>query len=100
MASALARLARMKQLTGDEWMRSQRLAVRLAEAWSVVQPSDSLRASAVRLVNRHSLRAADALQLAAALEWCEDAPQGQVFLAVDHNLREAAMLSGFDGIRL
>jgi hypothetical protein len=100
MASALAHLARMKQLTGDEWMQSQRLAFRLAEAWSVVQPSDSLRASAVHLVNRHSLRAADALQLAAALEWCEDAPQGQVFLAADHNLREAAMLSGFDGRRL
>jgi len=34
--------------------------------------------------------------LAAALEWCEDAPQGRVFLTADRRLREAAMLSGFD----
>jgi hypothetical protein len=48
-------------------------------------------------VDRYDLRAADALQLAAALNWCEDAPQGRVFLAVDQKLREAAVLSGFDG---
>jgi len=29
-----------------------------------------------------------ALQLAAALEWCEDIPQGRVFLAADQKLRE------------
>jgi hypothetical protein len=51
----------------------------------------------VQLVNRYELRAADALQLSAALEWCEGAPQGEIFLAADQKLREAAVLSGFDG---
>jgi predicted nucleic acid-binding protein len=97
IASALARLMRMKQLTSDEWLKSQRLAADLAEAWSVIQPSDSLRTRATQLVDRYDLRSADALQLAAALNWCEDAPQGQVFLAADQRLREAAVLSGFDG---
>ena len=100
IASALARLVRMKQLTSGEWVQSQRLAADLADVWAVVQPSESLRARAVQLVDRYSLRSADALQLAAALDWCEDAPQGQVFLAADQRLREAAVLSGFDGKRI
>lgn len=33
-----------------------------------------LRSKAVQLVERYDLRAADSLQLAAALAWCEDAP--------------------------
>jgi hypothetical protein len=47
-------------------------------------------------VDRFDLRAADSFQLAAVLEWCEDAPQGRVFLTADQTLREAALLSGFD----
>jgi len=47
-------------------------------------------------VNRYDLRAADALQLAAALVWCEDVPQGRLFLTTDQKLQEATMLSGFD----
>jgi hypothetical protein len=42
------------------------------------------------------LKAADALQLAAALEWSENIPHGKVFIAADQRLREAAVLSGFD----
>jgi len=100
IASALARLARMKHLDVKEWARSRRLAEDLAEVWSVIQPSDALRAKAYQLVDRHDLRAADALQLAAALEWCEDVPQGRVFLAADEKLRAAAVLSGFDAKRI
>ena len=100
IASALARLVRMKQLSSSDWAQSQRLAADLAEAWFVIQPSDTLRAKAIRLVDRHDLRAADALQLAAALEWCEDAPQGNVFLAADEKLRAAAVLSGFEERRI
>jgi predicted nucleic acid-binding protein len=100
IASALARLVRMKQLTSDDWARSRRLAVDLAATWSVVQPSDALRAKAAQLVERYDLRAADALQLSAALEWCEDSPQDRVFLATDARLREAAVLCGFDAKRI
>ena len=58
--------------------------------------SDALRAKSAQLVDRYDLRAADSFQLAAALEWCEDAPQGRVFLTADGRLREAARSSGFD----
>jgi predicted nucleic acid-binding protein len=63
----------------------------------VIEPSNALRANAVQLVDRYDLKAADALQLAAALEWCDGLPHGEVFLAADQRLREAAILSGFDG---
>ena len=42
----------------------------------------------------------DSLQLAAALSWCEDVPQGRVFLTADQKLREAALLSGLDAMEI
>jgi len=96
IASALARLLRMKQLDLSEWTKARRLANRLADSWSVIQPSEALRAKAIQLVDRHDLRAADSFQLAAALQWCEDAPQGRIFLTTDERLRDAALLNGFD----
>ena len=96
IASALARLLRMKQLDSRAWARSNKLAKTLADSWSVIQPSDALRATSIKLVDRYDLRAADSFQLAAALEWCEYAPQGRVFLSADQKLRDAALLSGFD----
>ena len=96
VASALARLVRMRQLAAGDYSKARKLAEVLADSWSVIQPSDALRAHATQLVERLELRAADALQLAAALEWCEHAPQGRVFLTADQKLREAALLSGFD----
>jgi predicted nucleic acid-binding protein len=54
----------------------------------------------MQLVDRYDLRAADALQLAAALVWCEDLPQGRMFLTADKKLQQAAMLSGFDAAEI
>lgn len=96
IASALARLVRMNQIDTRDWAKAVKLARSLADWWSVIQPSDALRATSMQLVDRYDLRAADSFQLAAALEWCEYTPQGQVFLTIDQKLREAALLSGFD----
>lgn len=96
IASALARLVRMKQLDPSDCSRARKLAKRLADLWSMIQPSDAVRAQSVQLLDRYDLRAADSFQLAAALEWCEDAPHGRVFLTADRRLREAARASGFE----
>jgi predicted nucleic acid-binding protein len=96
IASALARLLRMKQLDSRAWAKSNKLAKSLADSWSVIQPSDALRATSIQLVDRYDLRAADSFHLAAALEWCDYAPRGRVFLTADQKLRDAALLSGFD----
>jgi predicted nucleic acid-binding protein len=100
LGSALARLIRMGQLNPAEAARARRLGKSLAEVWAVIQPSDGIRHTATELVDRYELRAADALQLAAALGWCENAPQGRVFLTADQKLREAASLSGFNATRI
>jgi predicted nucleic acid-binding protein len=97
IASALARLVRMNQLDPTDWTEARRLAATLSDTWSVVQPSEALQAQATLLVSQYDLRAADALQLAAALEWCGNSPEGRVFITADQALQQAAALSGFDG---
>ena len=61
-----------------------------------VAPTDEVRRRAARLLTGHPLRAADALQLAAALIWCEEQPHNEVFVSLDERLREAARREGFD----
>ena len=60
-----------------------------------VRPSAKIAAEACSLLEVHPLSAAGALQLAAALEWCEGKPKGNDFLTFDKRLREAAGLAGF-----
>jgi len=67
----------------------------LLEDVDFVSPTSSLRERAGRLLVGHSLRAADSLQLAAALIWCGERPQGQPFVSLDDRLREAARREGF-----
>jgi len=61
----------------------------------VVAPTTDVRTRAGRLLALHPLRAADALQLAAALIWCEEQPAGESFVCLDARLREAAAREGF-----
>jgi predicted nucleic acid-binding protein len=96
IASALARLLRLQQINAQEITAARKLGNDLSETWWVVQPSDILRASALALVERYDLRAADSLQLAAAIEWCEHQPHGRVFLTADQRLRDAALRCGFE----
>jgi len=96
IASALARLVRIQQLDSSGWIKSRKLAEALADSWSVIRPTQAIQGNAIQLVNRFGLKAGDALQLAAALDWCEDLPNGEVFLTADQKLREAAVISGFD----
>jgi uncharacterized protein len=65
------------------------------DAANVVQPGDELCAMALRLLGVHPLRAADALQLAAALLWTRGRPAGKDFVCLDEKLRTAAILEGF-----
>lgn len=66
----------------------------LAAARTEVLPSDEVRAVARRLLRVHVLRAADALQLAAALVWA-GSPAGHGFVTYDERLGLAARLEGF-----
>ena len=93
--SALARLLRISQLTETEHAQARRTAGSLEDHWMTVQPTEPVRAAARKAVGDFDLTAADALQLAAAKAWCEDSPQGRLFLTCDLRLRSAALLAGF-----
>jgi predicted nucleic acid-binding protein len=67
----------------------------LVQHADTVAPTDDLRRRAGRLLAVHPLRAADALQLAAALIWCEEQPHGEGFVTLDARLAEAAAAEGF-----
>jgi predicted nucleic acid-binding protein len=67
----------------------------IVEDADTIAPSDEVRRRAGRLVAAHPLRAADALQLGAALIWCEEQPGGEMFVCLDERLREAARREGF-----
>ncbi len=67
----------------------------LAAQWHEVHPSQRIRALALRLVRVHPLRAADGMQLAAAIALAEDQPEGVGFVSFDAQLNRAASREGF-----
>jgi uncharacterized protein len=93
--SALARRVRHGGLEPEGELESQLALESLGSSWSEVQPTNRVRAMAERLLVVHPLRAADALQLAAALAWRDGEPNGQVFVCLDGRLTEAARKEGF-----
>ena len=93
-ASAIARLHR-GHLTRKEEQEARALLDALRSSWFEVQPGDGVREQALRLLRLHPLRAADALQLAAALEWA-GAPTAGAFVTFDDRLRDAAQREGFE----
>jgi predicted nucleic acid-binding protein len=68
----------------------------LAEDWREVQPTDEVRSLAALLSRRQPLRAADALQLAAAFVWRERSNEHRGLVCLDDRLRRAALDEGFD----
>jgi uncharacterized protein len=98
--SALHRLHRERALDSDGLAQALARLDYLRRRWSEIVPTDDVRSRAERLLGIHSLRAADALQLAAALVWCRDRPRGRVFVAGDGRLADAAMAEGFQVVRL
>jgi len=95
ITSALTRLKRLGALTGTEYTNTKAGWNWILADSLVIQPSTSIKISSMEILEKYSLRAGDALQLAAALEWCEGEPSGQVFLTTDRRLAEAADLAGF-----
>ncbi len=67
----------------------------MSDHWSEIEATAKVRVEAVRLLRRHSLRAAVALQLAAA-QVLTDGDQGKFpIVTLDQRLREAAQREGF-----
>jgi hypothetical protein len=94
-ASALQRLVREGALKPADAEAARRRLRVLENNWIEVEPSQTVRQQAERLLRLHPLRAADALQLAAALVACQHEPATLPFLSADERLAEAARKEGF-----
>jgi len=93
--SALIRQTREGSLRIEDERQARQVLRQLGDAWSEVQPSEILRETAERLLAVHALRAADALQLAAALHWCQRQTMNRELVSFDTRLRDAAYKEGF-----
>lgn len=93
--AALERRRRDGGLDDDGEARARRVFDALFTASSEVPPTQRVRDSALRVLRVHPLRAADALQLGAALAWAEGSPSGRQFVSLDDRLRAAAAREGF-----
>jgi len=93
--SALARLERDAALNAQAMTLSLQRLRQLAAAWHEIDPSDAIREAATRFLRVHPLRAADALQLAAAFLAAERRPASLTILTLDDRLGAAARKEGF-----
>jgi predicted nucleic acid-binding protein len=93
--SAIERRARDGSLKPDAREKALAGLRELAEAWTEVATIGPVRERALRLLAVHALRAADAVQLAAALVVTEDRLAGHSFVSSDGRLRAAAQREGF-----
>ncbi len=93
--SALARRERAGSLDEADRAIATRKLTFLEARWSEVTPTRPLRDSACRLVRVHDLRAADALQLAAAVDLRGRGETTPPFVTLDERLALAAAREGF-----
>ncbi len=93
--SSIYRKHRDQRLADAALGQAQRRLESLRSAWNEVRDVELVGPRAERLLAVHALRAADALQLAAALISCDEKPGTLPFVCLDTNLAEAARREGF-----
>lgn len=95
LTSALRRLARDGDLNEEALASAiSRMDILLSRATEVTS-LEAVRHRAERALGLHPLRAADAIQLGAALTWVDDKPRKRHFVVVDRRLADAAKREGF-----
>lgn len=94
-ASALARLERDGALEDAQAAAAFDRLKQLSGAWHEVEAGDAVRDTAVRFLRVHPLRAADALQLAAAFVAANRQPATLELVTLDDRVAAAARKEGF-----
>jgi hypothetical protein len=98
--SALARLEREGAFNEAAMTAALARLRQLVAGWHEVDPSDAIREAAARFLRVHPLRAADALQLAAAFLAAERRPASLELVTLDDHVAAAARKEGFTVIDL
>ena len=99
-ASAIARREREGALTRTDAASAMNRLKTMSHSWTEIVASDAVRNTALRLLRVHPLRAADSLQLAAAVIAAEGEPDKVPFVCLDDRLSEAAEREGFPSLPL
>jgi predicted nucleic acid-binding protein len=99
--SAIARKKRERPELAVLWNRAMRELHQAASTWTQISDAVAARLNAERIVVDHPLRAADALQLGAALVAEDGERQSLELVTLDRRLADAARREGFPvlGIR-
>ncbi len=95
LLSALARRRRELPLMMNELRAARRQLLAVYERWLEIAELDAVRQHAERIVETHPLRAADALQIGAALVAAAGDPYSLEFVTFDRRLAQAADREGF-----
>lgn len=94
LLSALARRRREAPQAAGPLLAARRDLLAVWERWSEVTAVDLVRRQAERVVESHQVRAADALQIGAALVAASDQPESLTFVTLDIAQAEAAEREG------
>lgn len=100
VVGAFCRLLRLGEISREEFEGAVSHLRSLQGRWMEVVPAERVRQLARGLVESHPLRAADALQLAAAVVWSAESPRGRLFVCLDQRLAAAAAGEGFEVLTL
>ncbi|MGB8411602.1 MAG: type II toxin-antitoxin system VapC family toxin [Candidatus Binatus sp.] len=95
VVSAIARRKREWPELMALWNRAIRDVHEVALRWTEIWDAAATRLHAERIIMDHPLRAADALQLGAALVAADGDPQSLELVTLDGRLAEAARREGF-----
>ncbi|NQU66044.1 MAG: type II toxin-antitoxin system VapC family toxin [SAR324 cluster bacterium] len=93
--SALCRKKRDATLSHTQFRQAKLLLTEIVDRAHEVTSFERVRARAVRLLENHPLRAADACQLAAALVATQEIPERLEIICFDERLTLAAEKEGF-----
>lgn len=95
VSSALCRLQREASLSAAQVAAAEEAADAIAASSHTIVDVEAVKDRARRALRVHPLRAADALQLGAALEWVRGRPSGHILHTFDARLAMAARAEGF-----
>jgi predicted nucleic acid-binding protein len=98
--SAICRLHRAAEISDANKLGAVARLRLLSRAWREVLPDDQIRELATESLDKYLLRAADALQLAASLVWCQKEPSRRNFICADRRLAQAADAVGFFALEI
>ncbi|HMS40178.1 MAG TPA: type II toxin-antitoxin system VapC family toxin [Pyrinomonadaceae bacterium] len=95
ICSALARIERENIISFQQRLNAERRLELLEKVWVEIQPISRIKELARTFPAKYKMKAADSLQLAAALVWCKEQPKNKDFVSSDAHLIKVAETVGF-----